>query len=275
MPLDKINNLKTTLTATKKLAILNLSPDSFSDAHKQNSDPNYSISKVLELISSGADFIDIGGESTRPEAQTVSMQEELKRLKPFIENYTEKTPLSLDSRNPETIKNIFENYGQNFAFLNDISGLQNPELVKVIAEYINPSVKLIAMHSYGKIPPLKSSEIPDDYYKEGLLEHMQRFFEQSIKLCNSYGIDSSRIVLDPGLGFGKNLKHSLEIVDIVPKLKAEFGLEILIGASRKSFLKLWKNKEEASISELDQWTTEYHNLFTDIDYCRVHKMLQC
>lgn len=263
---------------TKKLKILNLSPDSFSDGSTQVLETAYSFNKFQKLIGEGPDFIDIGAESTRPNASSISTEEELSRLEPFLakislQSLNLKGKFSLDSRNPATVAKIFKNYSDNFSFLNDVSGLQNPELIKTITEYINPSVKLIAMHSCGGIPALRSAEVPDSYYDSagGLLEEMKRFFHFGIKLAETYGINSSRIILDPGLGFGKNLQHSLEIIEIVPRLKEEFGLEILIGASRKSFLRLWKNKPDASIAELDEWTGEYQNLFQDqVDYFRIH-----
>ncbi len=246
------------------LGILNLTPDSFSDGSSTMLEPDSALLRVQEFIAQGASFIDIGAESTRPGASPVSTEEELARLIPFLDLL--KTQglrlngrLSLDSRNSQVIRKVFKEYGQCFAFINDVSGLQNNNMLSIIAEFVNPNVRLISMHSKGGVPPrLSSSEIQDDFYKQGLLEDMKVFWDRTINQMRRFNIDSSRLILDPGLGFGKNLKHSLEIIELIPKLKQEFGFPVLIGASRKGFLKLWKNQAEASNQELDQWTKEYN-----------------
>lgn len=246
------------------LGILNLTPDSFSDGDSVILEPEAALMRVEELIAQGANFIDIGAESTRPGASPLSTEDELARLIPFLDlvkaqSSTLKAKFSLDTRNSQVVRKVFKEYGQYFAFINDVSGLQNNNMLGIIAEFVNPNVRLISMHSKGGVPPrLNSSEIPDDFYKHGLLEDMKVFWDRTINQMRRFNIDSSRLILDPGLGFGKNLKHSLEIIELIPKLKQEFGFPVLIGASRKSFLKLWKNQAEASNQELDQWTKEYN-----------------
>lgn len=255
-------------------SILNLTPDSFSDGDEAVVNVSVCLKKVQDLINSGFDVIDVGAESTRPGAELISVDEEWARLKPFVSEYHWNTPLSLDTHKPEIVKRALY-HTDAFAYINDVTGLQNPDLLYQIAEHAETSVKLIAMHSKGGVPPtLTSAEIPENFYQDygGLLEHLLRFFEQSIKNCADYGIDHGRIILDPGLGFGKNLTHSMELLDIIPKLKQEFGLPILIGASRKGFLRLWKSSPNASNNELDRWTSEYNRLCLEqgADYLRVH-----
>ncbi|MBT6843527.1 MAG: dihydropteroate synthase [Candidatus Melainabacteria bacterium] len=256
-----------------QFAILNITPDSFSDGNESNLDASWSVAKAKELLQLGADFVDIGAESTRPGASFVSTEQEWSRLRSFLEVFDSElqgadTVLSLDSRNPQVIKQVFQEYGKKFAFLNDVTGLQNRELLKVLADHIDPSVKLITMHSKGGVPPsIKAAEIRDDFYEMGLLEDLKRFWDQTITACQEFGIDSGRLVLDPGLGFGKNLNHSLEILELIPKLKQEFALPILIGASRKSFLALWQPGKD-----LDELTLEYNELCKQqgVDYSRNH-----
>ncbi|MDD9899140.1 MAG: dihydropteroate synthase [Candidatus Melainabacteria bacterium] len=279
------------------LAILNFTPDSFSDGAEQNLEPQWALERAEALLQV-ADFLDIGAESTRPTAETIDSQVELNRLLPFLEAWpslraTAKQSsgtarsdaldcfvvppcndvLSLDSRKPEVIEQVFKEHGNKFAFLNDVTGLQNPDLLKVVAEQIDPSVKLICMHSKAGVPPIiRAADVPDDFYEQGLLEELKRFWSQTIELCSDYGIEQERLIFDPGLGFGKNLQHSLEIIDLIPQIKEEFGLPVLIGASRKSFLKLWKNSPQASNEELDLYTKEYNQLAiaAGADYLRNH-----
>ncbi len=246
------------------LGILNLTPDSFSDGDPSILEPELALARAQELVGQGVNFIDLGAESTRLGASPVSTEEELARLTPLLE-LLKTQPLtakfSLDTRNSQVVRMVFKKYGQHFSFINDVMGLQNTNMLGIIAEFVKPNVRLISMHSKGGVPPRQtSSEIPDDFYKHGLLEDMKMFWDRTINQMRRFDIDSSRLILDPGLGFGKNLKHSLEIIDLIPKLKQEFGLPVLIGASRKSFLKLWKNQADASTQELDTWTKEYNAL---------------
>jgi dihydropteroate synthase len=256
----------------KIFRILNLTPDSFSDGDVDSYDTKYVINKAQALIDKGADVIDIGAESTRPGANLISEEEEWLRLKNFLERYDLDIPLSLDSRNASTIAKALE-LNPRLMFINDVSGMQNPKILQVLANFCGDALKYVAMHSKG-IPPLRSSEVPDDYYKDtgGLEEHMLKFFDQTITMMHNYGLDTRRLILDPGLGFGKNLKQSFQILEILPKLKSEFRLEILLGPSRKSFLKLWKNNPEAGNAELDEYTREFCGLLDahNVDYLRVH-----
>ena len=254
--------------------ILNLTPDSFSDGDINFFDINRSLQKAQTLIDNGFQVIDIGAESTRPGAQVIDEKTEWLRLKDFLSSYNLSKPLSLDSSKPETIKNAL--YHSPFInYINDVSGMQNPDLVYQVAEHAESFVKLIAMHSKGGVPPsLKSTEVPDDFYKEdgGLKEHIFCFFKKTISTCEKFDINPERLILDLGLGFGKNLKQSIELLELIPAIKQEFALPIMIGASRKSFLKTWKNQEEASWQELDKWTYEFNELSAQAgaDYLRSH-----
>jgi dihydropteroate synthase len=252
--------------------ILNLSPDSFSDG--EDFDLDFFYNKAQTLINSGFDVIDVGAESTRPGASIINPKEEWARLKDFLLRYNLSKPLSLDSFKPETIKNALY-YNSSISYINDVTGLHNPDLVYQVAEHAESFVKLIAMHSKGGVPPgLRASEIPDEFYDEdgGLKENLLVFFHESIKTCKKFQIDSSRLILDLGLGFGKNLKHSFELLDLIPEIKKEFGLPVMIGASRKNFLRLWKSSPNAQWAELDSWTKEYNSLGirAGAEYLRSH-----
>lgn len=256
----------------KVLGILNLTPDSFSDADISLMDPQKALIKAKSLIDSAVDIIDVGAESTRPGASSVSSEAEWQRLQGFLELYDLAVPLSLDSRNPQVIAKALE-LNPRLTYINDVTGLQNLEVLRSLADFCGWELKYIAMHSFGGVPPPKSSEIPDDFYKEhgGLEEHMKRFFAKTISMLESYGLNVSNLIFDPGLGFGKNLNHSLEIIEILPQLKQEFGLEILLGPSRKSFLEFWKSNPGASLQELNLYTLEYClEVIDQVNYLRLH-----
>jgi len=257
--------------------ILNLTPDSFSDGAESNANLDFFLQKTKKLIDIGFDVIDIGAESTRPGAEVITQKEEWTRLKDFLLNYNLSKPLSLDSFKPETIKNALY-HSSSIHYINDVTGLQNPDLLYQVAEHAESFVKLIGMHSKGGVPPsLKASEIPDDFYEAegGLEEDLKCFFYESIKACKEFRIDESRLILDLGLGFGKNLKHSLELIELIPIIKKEFGLPVMVGASRKSFLRLWKNRVSADWNELDKWTDEYNSLAVraGAEYLRSHNKI--
>lgn len=288
----------------RKFGILNLTPDSFSDGSEEIMDPQNALKKAQSLIESGADIIDVGAESTRPDASELEDAEELGRLTPFLDLLVKNDwqyPLSIDSRKPEVIRKVLESYGSscNIQYINDVEGLQNPEMAKVIGDYITKhgslnntacNLKIIIMHSKGGIPPPKSKNIRDDFYGEqGLWNHMQEFFENSIAIAELHGIKKSSLVLDPGLGFGKNPKQSLELLELIPKLKSHFNLPVFIGASRKSFLReldlknddsgfILKNgnscdkSQSYSNDELDHLTSIYNKLALErgADYLRLH-----
>lgn len=247
----------------KIFGILNLTPDSFSDGRAENLSLETVLEKAKALIAAGVDVIDIGAESTRPGASSVDTNEEWSRLKPFLEAYTMDIPLSLDSRNPEIIKRALY-HTDAIKYINDVSGMTNPEILMILDQHADADLKFITMHSKGGVPPsLPASLIPDSYYdsEAGLYAALKSFWLGVFELAAKFGLNRESFILDPGIGFGKNLKHSLEIPSLITELKKELELPVMIGASRKSFLNLWKNKPEASNEELDNWTREYNSSF--------------
>lgn len=263
--------------------IINLTPDSFSDGSPLNSTIDYQLQKINEHVRLKADVIDIGAESTKPNAAAVSAREEYERLLPFLKNYQAQLPLSLDTRSPEVIKKVFSQRElcQKIKFINNVSGMQDIAFVKECSKNCPTDIKFIAMHAKGAMPPKTAArDVADAFYEEdgGLENHMFKFFEKTIKTCEEFSIKKERLILDPGFGFAKNIKQSFEIINIIPKLKKEFGLPIFVGSSRKSFLRLWADKiselgfkpESLTNAEMDILTVEFNNLLTDVDYFRMH-----
>jgi len=208
------------------MGILNITPDSFSDGGRYFNG-NDAVTQALRLEEEGADIIDIGGESTRPGALKVSAREEIKRVIPVIEKLAKrvKVPISVDTYKSEVADASIK---AGASIINDISGLRfDPAMAEVAAEH---EVPVVIMHIKGtprnmqKNPLYKSliSEIID-YLREGIIK------------AKKAGVAEDRIIIDPGIGFGKSLEHNLEIIRRLSEFE---GLEkpILLGHSRKSFI---------------------------------------
>lgn len=217
------------LDLAKKVAImgiLNLTPDSFYDGGRYTQEKK-ALVRVEEMVSHGADLIDIGGESTRPGATKVSTEEELRRIIPIIGEIKElfEIPVSVDTYKAQIAQEAIE---AGADMINDISGLRfDSELKQVVAEY---KVPLVLMHIKGT-----PGDMQNNPYYDSLLGEIISYLRESIVIAKEAGIDEERIVIDPGIGFGKSARHNLEIIDKLSELKS-LGRPILIGVSRKSFI---------------------------------------
>ena len=204
------------------MAILNATPDSFYDGGREDV-----LSYGLKLIDEGADILDIGGESTRPGAPEVPEEEELRRVIPLIEALRDKSeiPLSIDTRKAKVAKAAI---AAGATLVNDVSGFRDPEMREVAAE---SGADLCVMHMLET--PKTMQNQPE--YPEGIIEHLLHFFEGRIQELQQAGVKRDKIILDPGIGFGKTVEHNLKIIHNLPRLKA-LGFPLLLGASRKSFM---------------------------------------
>ncbi len=207
------------------MGVLNITPDSFYDGGKFNK-INTALKQVEKLINDGADFIDIGAESSRPHAKKISIQEEQDRLLPILEKINENfdIKISVDTYNPETMEQSLK-LGCNL--INDISGLANLKSYEIIKKY---NAKICIMHMQGNPRNMQK----DPKYKN-IVAEIYKFFEDKINTCIDYGIDKNNIILDPGFGFGKNLEHNIEILKNLKEFK-NLNLPILVGLSRKSMI---------------------------------------
>ncbi len=208
------------------MGVINVTPDSFSDGGKFHNS-QHAIIQAQELIKQGADIIDIGGESTRPGADTVNPDEEIKRVIPVIKELRNRNPnitISIDTSKPRVMKAAIT-AGANF--INDVNALQNEGCLSIVAQ---SHLAVCLMHKQGQP---KTMQQQAKY--SNVLTHVMDFFQQRVDNCLSAGIKRENIILDPGIGFGKTLEHNLTLLRNIKQLKS-LGFPILIGVSRKSMI---------------------------------------
>ena len=208
------------------MGVLNLTPDSFYDGGRYTREAQ-ALRRVEEMIGEGADIIDVGGESVRPGAEPINLDEELSRVVPVIEKVRRLFPItiSIDTYKAEVARQAIEKGAE---MVNDISGLRfDPDLRKIVAGY---GVPLILMHIKGT-----PKNMQDNPRYHSLMEEIISYLRKSIKLAEESGVDPARIIVDPGIGFGKTTAHNLEILRRLEELKS-LGKPILVGLSRKSFI---------------------------------------
>jgi dihydropteroate synthase len=213
------------------MAILNVTPDSFSDGGSLATDDDI-LRAAAHALTCGAGILDVGGESTRPGALPVSESEEMARVVPSIKLIHKTFPeavISVDTRKARVAQAAID---AGATMVNDISGLvySGEEMLQVIAQ---SGVKLVIMHSQGI--PETMQQHPS--YPTGILKELDDFFRLQIELTQTYGISSQQLILDPGFGFGKTVEHNLTILTRLDELH-RFGLPVMVGLSRKSFLTL-------------------------------------
>jgi dihydropteroate synthase len=203
------------------MGVLNVTPDSFSDGGHFLA-PGRALDQARRMIAEGAGIIDIGAESTRPygDAQPVSAEEELQRLRPVLgEVAALGTPVSIDSMKSAVVAWAL---GVGAAIVNDVWGLQrDPQMAKVVAAH---DAYVIVMHNRDRTDPAID-----------ILQDIAAFFTRSLEIASRAGIPASHIVLDPGIGFGKTPEQSIRALARLDELRA-FGLPLLVGASRKRFI---------------------------------------
>lgn len=210
------------------MGILNVTTDSFSDGGQFIQKDN-AIDHALEMEKSGADIIDIGGESTRPGAEPVTMEEELDRVIPIIEDlrYISDVCISIDTYKASVAEKAL---AAGADIVNDISGLQfDKKMVKIIKE---KNVPVIIMHIKGT-----PRNMQQDPHYENLMEEIVAYFQDRVEFCHEHGIKNEKIILDPGIGFGKRLQDNFELLRELKQI-SDLGFPVLSGPSRKSFIGL-------------------------------------
>jgi dihydropteroate synthase len=203
------------------MGIVNVTPDSFSDGGLFIA-PEAALAQALKLAADGADIVDVGAESTRPGHTPVSAQEEWRRLEPVLSELIARAgvPVSVDTYKAETARRALE---CGAALINDVWGLQrDPQMAEVVA---GSQAGVVIMHNR------ETADAEID-----ILEDMRRFFEKSLEIARRGGIDESRVMLDPGIGFGKTRAQNYAALKALPDLLG-IGFPILVGVSRKSLFR--------------------------------------
>ncbi len=245
------------------MGIVNATPDSFSDGGKF-----LDISKAIQHISlmkdQGATIIDIGGESTRPGSEPVSELEELKRVIPILEKAVLSFPklvFSIDTTKPEVARRALQ---VGASIVNDVSGLQKEKKLGEIAADFD--AYYVIMHSQGNPKTMQENPTYTDVVGE-----VQSFFERQISLAKKLGVQN--IILDPGIGFGKNLEQNLKLLAHLDKF-TKFGFPILIGASRKSMIGSILNEPVPENRIIGTVAVHYDTLTKGARILRVHDVKQ-
>ena len=245
-------------TFPKIMGVLNMTPDSFSDGGKYNK--NYLAKKRLNyLFNSGANIVDLGGESTRPGSKPVSSKIEWNRVKYILNKFNKKKFLSLDTRKSEIME---KGINLGVALINDVSGLNyDKNSIKVLKKY---KIPFVLQHSLGNPDVMQNNP----KYKNVLLD-IYDFFEKKIKYLRLNGIDHNNIILDPGIGFGKNLKHNLKLIKNI-SIYHSLGLPILLGISRKKFIKELSGKNDSSFRVGGTISSSIYAMMQGVQLLRIH-----
>ena len=213
------------LSRPRVMGVLNVTPDSFSDGGDFIA-PESAIVRAREMVEEGAAIIDVGGESTRPGAPPVSLEDELQRVIPVIEalHAAVSVPISIDTRKPEVMQAAV---AAGAGLINDVNALQEPGAVEMAASL---EVPVCLMHMQGIPETMQDTPTYND-----VVDEVTAFLQARTDVCMQHGISKERILLDPGFGFGKTTTHNLLLLQQLQRL-VEHGFPVLVGLSRKSLI---------------------------------------
>ena len=247
------------------MGILNVTPDSFSDAGRFF-ESNAALQQAREMVAAGADIIDVGGESTRPGANQLSAEEEIDRILPTIEKIKEELNVlvSIDTTKADVARLAVEEGGADL--VNDISALQFSEHMAATVAELN--VPVVLMHIKGTPENMQK----DPFYAD-VVNEINDYFQQRIDFALSHGIKKEKIILDPGIGFGKRLEDNITIIKNLKRF-GEFDLPILIGVSRKSFLGQLSGEKIPEKREVETITANIMAVLNGAAIIRVHDVAQ-
>lgn len=242
------------------MGILNVTPDSFSDGGHFYS-PEQSISQAEKMIADGADILDIGGESTRPYAKPVTLEEELERTVPLIKAIRSRfdIPISIDTTKAEVARLALD---AGADIINDISAMQKEAAIVDVA--VSCDCPVIIMHMQGT--PADMQDLPS---YDDVLDEISSFFEERLTYLTSCGISLEKITIDPGIGFGKTLEHNLRIIKHLDHFN-KLGCPVLLGHSRKSFLGMLTGLDIPLERDLPTAVVSAFAFRHDVDILRVH-----
>lgn len=213
------------LSRPRVMGILNVTPDSFSDGGRFIQ-RDRAVAQALRMVEEGAALIDVGGESTRPGAADVSVEEELERVIPVIDALADRlpVPISVDTSKPQVMREAVQ---AGAGLINDVRALREPGALEAAAE---AKVPVCLMHMRGAPRAMQQAPVYQDVVGE-----VKTFLAERVEACLAVGITRERLLIDPGFGFGKTLRHNLLLLRHLASFK-ELGLPVLVGVSRKSMI---------------------------------------
>ena len=242
------------------MGILNLTPDSFSDGGKFNSKKK-GVKQATQMFLSGANIIDVGGESTRPGSRAINVNLEWNRINKILKSICKKIPISLDTRKSEIMENGIK---LGVKIINDVSGLSYDSKTKnILKKY---KIPFIIQHSHGT--PENMQNKPS--YKNELLD-IYDYFENKINFLRSIGIKHNNIIIDPGIGFGKNLKHNMNLICNI-SIFHTLGFPVLVGNSRKKFIKELSGKNDTKNRTGGTVASSLYLMMQGVQILRIHEV---
>ena len=240
------------------MGVLNLTPDSFSDGGKFNK-KKIGLKHAIDLFKFGADIVDVGGESTRPGSEPINEKKEWNRIENIIKKVSKKIPLSLDTRKAEVMNKGIK---LGIKLINDVSGLSyDAKTIEVLKKSKSP---FVIQHTQGMPENMQNNP----KYKNELLD-IYDFFEKKIQFLRSNGIKHNNIILDPGIGFGKNLKHNMNLIRSV-SIFHTLGFPILLGLSRKKFIKDLSGKNDTKERLGGTIASSLYSMMQGVQILRIH-----
>jgi len=240
------------------MGVLNLTPDSFSDGGKFDK-KKLGSNHANDLFKFGADIVDIGGESTRPGSKSISEKKEWSRIEKVIKRISKKIPLSLDTRKANIMNKGIK---LGVKLINDVSGLSyDTKTIEVLKKSKSP---FVIQHSQGSPENMQNNP----KYKNELLD-IYDFFEEKIKFLRSMGIKHNNILLDPGIGFGKNLKHNMNLIKSI-SIFHTLGFPILLGVSRKRFIRELSGKNDTKERVGGTIASSLYSMMQGVQVLRIH-----
>ena len=240
------------------MGILNLTPDSFSDGGRFNS-KNDGVKHAVQMFKYGANVVDVGGESTRPGSKAISNKLEWIRIEKTLRLISKKIPLSLDTRKSEIMEKGIK---LGVKIINDVSGLSyDSETINILKKYKTP---FVIQHTQGEPENMQNKPT----YKNELLD-IYDFFEKKIKLLRSVGIKHKNIIIDPGIGFGKNLDHNMNLISNI-SIFHTLGFPILVGNSRKKFIKDISGKNDTKSRVGGTIASSLYLMMHGVQILRIH-----
>jgi len=242
------------------MGILNITPDSFSDGGKFNNRAR-GIKQAFQMFASGANIVDVGGESTRPGSKGINVKLEWNRINKILESISKKVPISLDTRKSEIMEKGIK---LGVKIINDVSGLNYDTETKNILKRFK--IPFIIQHSQGTPENMQNKPT----YKNELLD-IYDFFEKKIKFLRSIGIKHNNIIIDPGIGFGKNLKHNMNLISNI-SIFHTLGFPVLVGNSRKKFIKELSGKNDTKNRTGGTIASSLYLMMQGVQILRIHEV---